>query len=148
MKTDYVWDQGYLPNYVSNWFPLDLSKKKKKDSLLTVKWLDNYHMNFPLELRSLILDCRSLLDRTWTVHLRHVWREANFCENRLASRSVVKPEREILYDTCPIFFVRLPLLGLYGLFFNPNITVKYVYLFIVLCVYVWFWLVDCLFVAL
>ena len=53
----------------------------------------------------IILDCRSLLTRTWQVNVRCLWREANLCADRLAKQGGSQRDREIFHDTCPTYLL-------------------------------------------
>ena len=72
------------------------------DSLLAYKWLKT-NEDYLMEFANLILDCRWLLNRDWEARIDHIWREANSRVDLLAKRGASQLEREVLYDTCPIF---------------------------------------------
>lgn len=73
------------------------------DSLLATKWL-NACVDYPIEFSNLEMENKWLFNQEWEAHVEHVWREANNCVDLLAKRGVSQSEKEILYDTCPIFF--------------------------------------------
>lgn len=82
-------------------------------SLLATNWL-NTNADFPVEFSNLVTDCRWLLRQDWEVRVEHVWQEANSCADGLAKRGASQSERQVFYDTCPIFCVEVSLLGFFG----------------------------------
>lgn len=82
-------------------------------SLLATNWL-NTNVDFPVEFSNFVMDCRWLLRQDWEVRVEHVWQKANSCADGLAKRGASQLERQVFYDTCPIFFVEVSLLGFFG----------------------------------
>ena len=90
------------------------------DSLLATNWLKDNNTDCPLEFTKSILDCRWLLARpwSWTVHIGHVWREANQCADRLAKREHHKT-KEKFYMTHALLFCCNVFTGIPWVLFHP-----------------------------
>ena len=73
------------------------------DSRVVITWLTNKNMNYPTNMLPLICDCRNLLDQEWEVHMQHVYREANGCEDDLAKRGTCQRNLMTMYSECPTF---------------------------------------------
>lgn len=80
---------------------------------------DAITVDFPVEFSNSVMDCRWLLRQDWEVRVEHVWQEANSCADGLAKRGASQSERQVFYDTCPIFCVEVSLLGFYGVCVLP-----------------------------
>lgn len=79
---------------------------QQNGSPLATKWINNSHMDYHRKYIDLILDCKLLLTRQWEAHSDHIWREADSCADLQAKRGASQREREILYDTCPTFWLQ------------------------------------------
>lgn len=79
---------------------------QQNGSPLATKWINNSHMDYHRKYIDLILDYKLLLTRQWEAHSDHIWREADSCADLQAKRGASQREREILYDTCPTFWLQ------------------------------------------
>ena len=73
------------------------------DSNMVLNWLTNTTMNYPTNMKPLICDCRSLMDRDWVVQVQHIYCEANACVDTLAKWETHQQNLLSVYNGCPSF---------------------------------------------
>ncbi|KAL3505264.1 hypothetical protein ACH5RR_035105 [Cinchona calisaya] len=84
-----AWNHGYQKLIVS------------VDAICVIQFLLTPKSPAPTSLLSLILDCMSLLHRSWDIQVRHVYRKLNKVADCLAKMTVHQQDDFVLYTNIP-----------------------------------------------
>ena len=70
--------------------------------MTVLSWLITNN-DISLDAIPLLCDCRNLMEHDWTIHMCHIFREANGRVDALAKRGNQQQCLLEIYDTCPAF---------------------------------------------